>query len=112
MSNFKHTPGPWHVEHYSRGSCEVRITRPKESKGLGPVAYALMDLAGAMTAERISEMKANARLIAAAPDLLDALQKLVDSCADSDGAQYGTLGTSFVRSIATAAIAKATGEAA
>ena len=70
----KHTPGPWHVEHHSRGSCEVRITRPKESKGLGPVAYALMDLAGAMTAERISEMKANARLIAAAPELLEALQ--------------------------------------
>jgi len=42
------------------------------------------------------------------PELLEALEKLLSSCDDSDAAQYGTLGTSFVRSIAEAAIAKAT----
>jgi ribosomal protein L11 len=56
----------------------------------------------------------NARLkaelaLAAAPDLLEALQKLEEASDDSDGCQYGTLSTSFVRDIARAAIAKAEG---
>jgi DNA-binding GntR family transcriptional regulator len=50
---------------------------------------------------------ANARLIAAAPELLEALQKLVEKADDSDDAQYGTLSTSFVRDLARAAIKKA-----
>ncbi len=52
--------------------------------------------------------EANARLIASAPDLFLALQKLCDAADDSNGAQYGTLSTSFVRDIAIAAIKKAT----
>lgn len=42
------------------------------------------------------------------PELMEALEKLLSSCDDSDAAQYGTLSTSFVRSIAEAAIANAT----
>ena len=98
MSAFKGTPGPWvaALDHNSRpivwGPGTQQITdcwHTPDGNGWG-----------------------NARLIAAAPELLEALLKLVDSCDDSDGAQYGTLSTSFVRSIATAAIAKATGGAA
>jgi hypothetical protein len=106
MNTFKHTPGPWlrigttvyalmhdgwkrGVEQF-KNRFTVQVQRDRECSG--------------------EEAEADARLIAAAPEMLEALHKLVDSCDDSDGAQYGTLGTSFVRSIATAAIAKATQE--
>jgi len=56
------------------------------------------------------EVAANARLIAAAPDLLDALQALCEYAETSDDCQYGTLSTKFVRDVALPAIAKATGE--
>ena len=42
---------------------------------------------------------AEAQAQARAERLAEALHKLEDSCEDSDGAQYGTLATSFVRGI-------------
>ncbi len=53
------------------------------------------------------EFKANAKLIAASPCLLEALQLLIMYADDSDGCQYGTLSTKLVREIAQEAIAKA-----
>lgn len=52
----------------------------------------------------------DARLMAAAPDLLAALQEMYEAASDSDSSHYGTLSTTFLRKIARAAIAKATGE--
>lgn len=46
-------------------------------------------------------------LIAAAPELAEALETLIAYADESDNAQYGTLGTEFVRNIARAALAKA-----
>jgi hypothetical protein len=51
-----------------------------------------------------------ADLIAAAPLMYEALQQLLDAADESDGCQYGTLSTSFVRDIAEAALKLARGE--
>lgn len=99
-----HTPGPW---RFGNASEDQRLVLGEDGGYVCNVQiYQTPRYMGQLDEP---EREANALLIAAAPDLLEALQKLVDCCDDSDGAQYGTLGTSFVRSIATAAIAKATG---
>jgi hypothetical protein len=80
----KHTKGPWHVF--------------KDSSIYSKHAdYTLAEIVAGMTDE---ECDANARLIAAAPELLEALQRL---CADE-------LHTQEKWNNARAAIAKATGE--
>ena len=69
----KHTLGPWevsegypsdiwHVDMPSRGYSVV-VSRAEED----------WDMA-------VEEVQANARLIAAAPDLLDALENMIDAC--------------------------------
>jgi hypothetical protein len=96
----KHTPGPWKWNKNYHG-----LDGPRGEAILDYAAYEGMwvpDYAGDWA-------EANARLIAAAPELLEALQMLLVACDTSDDCQYGTLGTSFVRNIASAAIAKAEG---
>jgi hypothetical protein len=71
MSNTKHTPGPWHVDgdmirnnpdqHYSHSKWLVRLI-PRDE--------------GVERSQQ--EDDANARLIAAAPDLLEALLDLLE----------------------------------
>ncbi len=91
----QHTPGPWDVE-------------PKGSRhfvdGADGLTVAYLDRAGVR--ER-AEIEANARLIAAAPDLLAALYLIAtDQSAIYSGAN------AHIGNIARAAIAKATGGAA
>jgi hypothetical protein len=50
----------------------------------------------------------DARLIVAAPELLETLQYLIEKCEDSEGGGHGSLCASFVRDVCRAAIAKAT----
>ena len=80
----KHTPGPWHTA----GEQGVQIRGAK-------------DQIAKVWTMRGNEWKANARLIAAAPDLLEALQDMV-----SDHASLSDATLAFAR----AAIAKAAGE--
>lgn len=90
-----HTPGPWDVE-------------PKGSRNFvdGADGLAVAYLGWAGVRER-SEIEANARLIAAAPDLLAALYSIAtDPSAIYSGAN------AHIGDIARAAIAKATGGAA
>lgn len=89
----KHTPGPWHVG-----------MRP------GPIIYGtkgdqVADLRGFLD---IDETSANARLIAAAPDLLDAMQSMVD--AYQTHFDVMPVAWQTYDSIARAALAKARGE--
>ena len=84
----KYTPGPWHTA----GEQGVQIRSAK-------------DQIAKVWTMRGNEWKANARLIAAAPDLLEALKEIVDA---ADGAGWEQLDPSFKK--ARAAIAKATGE--
>ena len=98
----KHTPGPWYVFHSAhRGRFDDD----------GPGAFSIGDAQTAYSAnilcsrvqwpERAEEMKANARLIAAAPDLLEACR----------AAWWNSLDLPEpVREMLSAAIALATGE--
>lgn len=84
MSKFKGTPGPWHVAN----GCQIRSAKDQIAK-----AWMMRD----------GEGQANARLIAAAPELLEALNLVLDNCLDSGG-------LAAAHAKARAAIAKATGD--
>lgn len=87
----KHTPGPWYLGEYA----EV----------YGPVGYG--QIAGMSPNSNIEQRKANARLIAAAPDLLEALQIVVNDWT-AQFERNGHLAPSWCKQ-ARAAIAKAGG---
>ena len=103
----KHTPGPWRTkrEGFSTVYVEARIDGGliQEVAACGP------------TEAGLEQQEANARLIAAAPDLLEALQEMVAGDAEAiEEAQ--ALGVPFSENTlaafrqAHAAIARATGE--
>lgn len=84
MTEAKHTPGPWDIKFDSIRS----LTKPKY-------------VAGIITVNNDhDEAKANARLIAAAPELLNALKDMVATFSGYQGMEL---------TAARAAIAKATG---
>ena len=88
----KHTPGPWRYE-YEPGYC----------------GELLAEASGTTLAEFVTEpSEANARLIAAAPELLEALKLMVEQF--TKGSAPSTVKDSEARIKAHAAIAKATGE--
>ena len=91
MAQFKGTPGPWHVSN--ENTLVIR-----DDEWLIPVATA-----GYVTNE---EELATAYLIAAAPELLEALQGMLESCVWD---VYGRPSPES-RNAAEAAINKATGE--
>ena len=97
MTTYKHTPGPWTFAPLSTAS-RFRATQQEERFGI----YADTAPEGhRMPAEAQGE--ANARLIAAAPDLLEALEALV-----FDFDSHSTADESISR--ARAALKKARGE--
>ena len=73
----KHTPGPWHlrVDPIHQGQYFIRV----QSYGFAPLATVRGD-----KRSTLKDSEANARLIAAAPDLLKALKAIVKSLADQD----------------------------
>ncbi len=68
-----HTPGPWEAHGCTlyAGKCRIGQTWDAEYDGLPT-----------------PEMEANARLIASAPDLLSALERLTHPMADDDDLDY------------------------
>lgn len=91
----KHTPGPWLVDH------DTDITGSESSPEIGCVGK--VDIAHVYLRAVPGKTEANARLIAAAPDLLEALKAVLNSCLDSRG-----LADAYKQ--ARAAIAKAEGK--
>ena len=87
----KHTPGPWHIDPIKTHANGNRRIMAEQCT---PVAVVPEHLA------------ADARLIAAAPDLLEALKTLLGDTEDSD-----YMSRKERENMARAAIAKATGEA-
>ena len=89
----KHTPGPWEV---SGGTSDFDIMVEVDGLGWHEVAMSV-------------DTEANARLIAAAPDLLEVVRMVVRSRDDADAAgdHYAELPT-HVTDAARAAIEKAT----
>ena len=99
----KHTQGNWSVlpEECDKPYIRIRGTRLGGRYKIANVITPIYDGAASQEAE---ETRANARLIAAAPDLLDALEYMVNTCPaiDPSGEDAHTR--------ARYAIAKATGE--
>lgn len=93
----KHTPAPW--AHINPDGFTVR--HPQVYSDTGPVCNVTWLGDG-----RIDELRANARLIAAAPELLEALQSIIDSADKGHAAILCPLAAA-----ARAAITKATGGA-
>jgi len=90
----KHTPGPWQVcpEEKEYRNASLLIWGP-QGPGYGTVAEAT---------KYQYEAEANAKLIAAAPELLEAAQKVLDECVDLIATDAGNA--------LEAAIAKALGK--
>jgi len=90
----KHTPGPWEIEeHYHFG---YRWISGPEHSQLAQVVWCMED------EDRSPECEANAHLIAAAPELLEALEKVFTVM--NDDMPVG------LRKVCYEAIAKARGE--
>jgi len=88
--NAKHTPGPW--------------TRNRAINTVDMGRYSVICPFGADSKKHVSEIEANMRIISAAPDLLAALESLLD---DSDVCEVA--GEDAIEQARTA-IAKAKGE--
>jgi hypothetical protein len=70
-----YTAGPWHY----RGGHNGEFLISCESGGFAPIARVKGD-----KRSTLKDAEANARLIAAAPDLLAALYAMMDNCYDPD----------------------------
>lgn len=103
----KHTPGTWSVDG---PSLSFYMLHPDPENGYGiTIRHGNSGTIAHLTcveSEKI-ERTANARLIAAAPEMLEALQAFVGAWPTIKG---GTLNGDVVCDLARAAIAKATGE--
>ncbi len=109
MGDVKHTPGPWKIV-FASGRYPYQIDAPNGSKGPGGIRF--ITRWGAISMPSSAEGLANARLIAASPDLLEALQGLLKTYLQA--ADSGDCGNWDARAepqviAALAAIAKATG---
>jgi len=93
----KHTPGPWEIKRHF-DSCYRYISAP-EHIALAQVVWCVEE------EERSPVCEANAHLIAAAPDLLDSLCYLLETCSGESPEQWLE-----AMDQARAAIAKAMGE--
>lgn len=97
MNKLRATPGPWSVRKHGYPI----ITDDAKNKWIATIH----------SVEPENEVReANAHLIAAAPELYEALEELCRYANDSNDCQYGTLSTRLVKDIAEAALAKARGE--
>jgi hypothetical protein len=96
-----HTKGPWHYSDETR-----RVYHVDKNTGEEP-PICEMDVNDWNAIESSDEVDANARLIAAAPDLLAALDALGQACANEWGPRFRE---STVGKKALAALAKARGE--
>lgn len=101
-----HTPGPWSLPHFAEPGINCNCGYVLSDTQMGAIATVhcsgLGDFRATGDNPRYSEAVANARLIAAAPDMLAALQIASVSCG------FQRLNTA-AQKIVLQAIAKATG---
>jgi hypothetical protein len=103
----KHTPGPWYVGAQNDGLYIIdRQPRPSNDD---PRHDADVELVATPFAARGATVEANARLIAAAPELLAALQDIID---DVEVQPWLTVEQSLKAREALTKATKATGESA
>lgn len=77
MTEHKHTPGPWTITHAIIGSSEP-VKHPSAIVASPSGSVDTICDFDWMTRRGITEQQSNAALIAAAPDLLAALEAVVD----------------------------------
>lgn len=103
----KHTPAPWTVGRYAmsvEGQTSKGTMKICDIRGWGHLTGQGHGALGLDQDEALKIQTANAHLIAAAPELLTALQEFVNLFKEANAAQCTTM------EIAEAAIAKATSE--
>ncbi|MEY4720032.1 MAG: hypothetical protein RL563_2650 [Pseudomonadota bacterium] len=100
----KHTPGPWLVWNYDNDPRHVYVG--PQAGGLCVAGVVACNPHGIYTAETEVQGMANARLIAAAPELLNALREMEEFFR---GEEHLDPATEEMFSRARAAIVKATG---
>lgn len=98
-----HTPGPWRIRYGKRFEYDYLLKAGKDT----PIAYW-----SNFKIRTKKESKANARLIAAAPELLEALQSLVNQFLQRGVFTAPEHPDRIALALAESAIAKATGGAA
>ena len=117
MSASKHTPGPWWLEtdpeHFDSLTTVTGGQRMNAKPHAWPAYPLTVQVGGTAT---LNEMQANARLIAAAPDLLEALKQCRLALEPYDDVKPRDWKTdreklAFAHQAARAAIAKAGGTA-
>jgi hypothetical protein len=104
----KHTEGPWSFAHNGAGDFKtacIDICQSNSKEFRGQVAY--LQSAEHIEGITMAECEANARLIAAAPDLLEALEMMLTT-RENERSLRGK--ESPLHDRARAAIAKARGE--
>lgn len=108
-----HTQGPWSCLPEEIGKDYIRI-RGTRLGGRYKVANVQASIYKGVHEHEILETRANARLIAAAPDLLAALKDLADDISERFDMECSSTNPGMVQAArnARAAIAKATGGAA
>lgn len=111
MTNAKHTPGPWYPGHLgSESSCQCRSI-VDDGQYVGAIATVNVGNGlpigeGGNDAPPVSEATANMHLIAAAPELLEALKRMLPE----QNMMEEHLRPDFITcEVARAAIAKAEG---
>ena len=104
MSEAKHTPGPWVIERPIHHEGMVKIDGPS-------LTCRGFKIATDVDAQRAACIEADARLIAASPCLLEALEQLVIEYDDVELADAEPSSLTAAFNAARAAIAKAKVEA-
>jgi hypothetical protein len=105
----QHTPGPWIVVNEDYGQVIRGAEVEREERG---IKYSFRDYVGSTWGHRSDTGDANACLIAAAPDLLEALKRTLKHIKwEAASADEVTAGCREDIAQAEAAIAKATGSA-
>lgn len=102
----KFTPGPWSKAHLNEMGCRCGYVFSEGSETVAKVLYNDKEDANYCRYEEylsLETARANAALIAAAPDMYAALEELLDTVSNADE-------TSGAYEKATAALAKARGE--
>lgn len=114
MSEAKHTPGPWRIEHgMIKGASDVHTNgRLRNALGISSASYSdiVCDIHGDI--DLAAAPLANARLIAAAPELLEALKNIVSEIraySSPECDDEGAIGAEELKA-ADFAIAKAEGK--
>lgn len=120
MSAPKHTPGPWMVPHFACDDhpCDC-VYVLGEHGGMGSLAEVTVDNGlpiseGGNDGPDLEQAKANAHLIAAAPEMLEALRAAVDANLLPTEPPASGDASSYIQQVRAAvmiraAIAKATG---